>query len=186
MDPRDGYPIEGDRYALDNGAYRDWRAGVPFDGDRFLARLERFRGRIPHGPDFLVCPDIVAGGMESLEMSLAWKEKLVYEGYDWPLYLAVQDGMPCEDVESALVGFEGLFLGGTSKFKLRAAEFSDVARDAGVCSHYGRCGTPAKVRHAREHGYDSIDSAFPLWKRDRMSVFVAAVLGREAQMRMDL
>jgi hypothetical protein len=40
--------------------------------------------------------------------------------------------------------------------------------------HYARAGTPAKVKHARDSGADSIDSAFPLWEQSRFEEFVKA------------
>jgi hypothetical protein len=61
-------PYPGERWGLDNGAYRDWLRGVPFDGDHFLRRVER---AMKAGTPYLaVAPDLVAGGWRSLEFSL--------------------------------------------------------------------------------------------------------------------
>ncbi|MGB9885626.1 MAG: hypothetical protein ACPLRW_01340 [Moorellales bacterium] len=35
---------------------------------------------------------------------------------DWPWYLAVQDGLSLAEVEAALGGLAGIFLGGTDAF----------------------------------------------------------------------
>ena len=160
-------PCPGERWGFDNGAYRDWLAGGAFDGDRFLRRLERaYRAGTPY---LAVTPDIVAGGLRSLEFSLRWLERLP-EG--WPWFLAVQDGMRTSDIEPVIHLFAGIFMGGTDAFKATAPHWADLAHRCGKKFHYGRVGTYRKLRHAFESGADSIDSALPIWKRERFAQFV--------------
>src|SRR5258708_1249304 len=73
---------------FDNGAFRDWTAERPFDGDAFLEDLESIYRSIDR-PEWIVLPDQVAGGLESLEVSSRWVHRC--RGLA-PLYLAVQDG----------------------------------------------------------------------------------------------
>ncbi len=78
---------EGFRYALDNGAWTAYQKGQPFDQGAFLRALDL----LGEGADFIVVPDIVAGGRQSLDFSLEWLPHLL--PLRVPLLLAVQDGM---------------------------------------------------------------------------------------------
>jgi hypothetical protein len=126
----------------DNGAFRDWTAGKPFDRARFEVDLARIRAEAL-APDFVVVPDLVAKGRASLDESLAWLEPLADVA---PLYLAVQDGMAERDVAPHVARFAGIFVGGSLRWKmatgggvgrLRAHERPAVScrarRDGGPC-----------------------------------------------------
>ena len=150
----------GERCGFDNGAWTCYVKGLPFDGDKFLRRLDQMQKTIAE--KCLACaavPDIVAGGKRSLDFSLEWIEKLP------PLKrwcLVVQDGMTVEMVEPHLDKFGGLFLGGTDQFKRTAAIWRELARQHRKWSHYGRCSTIARIRDAIQLGYDSLDSSRPV------------------------
>jgi hypothetical protein len=150
------YPFE--RWAFDNGAFEAWTKGQPFPETVF----------VNSDPTVAVVPDKVAGGMESLEFSLRWRERLPDF---WPWYLAVQDDMPREAVLKAAHVFNGIFLGGTDKFKLTAYGWCRLAHFCDKPFHYGRAGTLTKVRHAWNVGADSLDSNFPLWTTPRKMQF---------------
>ncbi|TDN58998.1 hypothetical protein [Paraburkholderia sp. BL10I2N1] len=62
---------EGMRYALDNGAWTAYQQGEPFDELAFMSVVEK----LGEGADWIVLPDIVQGGLASLEYSLRWKER---------------------------------------------------------------------------------------------------------------
>lgn len=86
----------------DNGAFRDWKAGKAFDERSFMRDCDRILcDRLE--PDFLVVPDVVGGGLESLALSQAWVPRL--EGVA-PLYLAVQDGMASKHLVACMDMFE--------------------------------------------------------------------------------
>jgi hypothetical protein len=133
-------------------------------------------------PYLAVVPDVVAGGMESLEFSLRWMERLP----KWPWYLAVQDGMKPVDVARHLNGFAGIFLGGTDAFKGTAPAWRGLATENGIRFHYGRAGTPAKIEHAKEVGADSLDSAFPLWEIARFNRAVQIWEHGSSQLRLPM
>lgn len=81
-------PARRPQFFHDPGAYRDWRAGQPFNvcrWDRDM-RWMSYRGIVP---DFVVVPDIVAGGLTSLAWSAFWRDTVPVE---FRAYLAVQDG----------------------------------------------------------------------------------------------
>jgi hypothetical protein len=138
--------------AIDNGAFSCWINGKPFDGEKLLRILEQYE-TVP--VDFVVCPDIVAGGLSSLQFSLEWEERL----RGWPLYLAVQNDMPELDVERAMEDFDGLFVGGTMDFKYKTSEiWIALAHEHGLKCHIGRIGTVHRLQWAERIGADSVDS----------------------------
>ena len=144
----------------------------------FLKRLEAARsiGR----PYLAVAPDIVAGGLKSLDYSLSWMDRLP----EWPWYLAVQDGMDPGGVAAVIGRFTGLFLGGTDRFKLQAERWCDLAHGHSKRFHYARAGTIRKLVHAYRIRADSLDSSFPLWSAERMKRFGWAVEGLDLQREM--
>jgi len=145
-------PVKEGLYGFDNGAYSAYTQGKPFPETKFLKRIDH--AITVSTPYMAVCPDIVMGGMESLDFSLEWIDKLP----EWPWYLAVQDGMTPEDVRPHLNKFFGIFIGGSNPFK----DTIPLWQSLGVPVHYGRCGTRRKVARALQLGVDSIDSSTPL------------------------
>lgn len=105
---------EGFPYAIDNGAWTAHQQGAPFDELAFCAVVEALGG----DADFVVVPDIVAGGLASLEMSRRW--------LPWVLartrraLIAVQDGMTLDDVAPLLSERVGVAIGGSTEWKLAA------------------------------------------------------------------
>jgi hypothetical protein len=160
---------DAEPWGFDNGAFVAWQRGAEFPALDFERRLARAH-RTPTRPIVAVAPDIVAGGARSLEFSLGWLGQLPA---DWPWYLAVQDGMVPEDVAEALPVFAGVFLGGTTAFKRTAQQWATLAHEAGIGFHYGRASVPKRLDHACRVGADSLDTAFPLWTRERLGEFLA-------------
>jgi hypothetical protein len=91
------------RYALDNGAWAAFLRGEPFD----VAAFEKAVTLLGPAADWIVLPDIVAGGTASLRFSLDWLDTL----RDRPdlsgaqYLLAVQNGMEPRHV-APLLGAE--------------------------------------------------------------------------------
>lgn len=167
-----------DPWFYDNGAFRDWKAGVPFDGVRWTRDMWRIRDRKLR-PDFIVVPDKVAAGAESL----VWSELHRRDVPDGErAYLAVQDGMTIGTVgahlrELAADGFPyaGLFVGGSLDWKIETAPaWADYAHAAGLRCHVGRVGTPERVRWAKPFA-DSIDSCLPLRCDAHLEAFINAL-----------
>lgn len=158
----------------DNGAFRDWKAGRPFGVDEFQQDLDAIYASIDR-PDFIVIPDVVAGGLGSLAFSARWVHKC--RGLA-PVYLAVQDGMLPSDLHLPWIGryVNGLFVGGTLAWKIRTATmWVNAAERWDLRCHIGRCGTFNRVRWAQRIGAHSIDSALPLWSEDNLSRFLSAL-----------
>lgn len=153
-------PHHGLPWFLDNGAFTAYRRGEEFDEVAFLKSLDRL---VPTNPPlFVVCPDIVAGGMGSLSFSIQWRKRISEAGYDWlPWYLAVQDGMDVMAVFRIMreKDFAGIFVGGTVPWKKETASmWVSMAHSLGKKCHIGRVGTVADLRWARSIGADSVDS----------------------------
>ena len=72
LTPDNPTPREGLRFGIDNGAWKAFQQKQPFDGDAFGALVERFGC----AADFVVMPDIVAGGRDSLAFSVSWFPRL--------------------------------------------------------------------------------------------------------------
>jgi hypothetical protein len=174
-------PYPHEPWGFDNGAYRDWIKGKGFDESRYLKAVDTAVKitEEAHYPYLSVIPDRVAKGIESLDFSAIWFDKLKrymgknFEKFNW--YLAVQDGMTESDVEEFIKSYpevKGLFLGGTDKFKATAPDWSMLAKKHNLRFHYARAGTPRKYALAKMAGADSIDSAFPIWVKERFQYFV--------------
>ena len=155
-------PPAGWAYALDNGAWTAHTRGQPFDGDAFSRAVDR----IGRGADWIVIPDCVADRARSLEMAAEWTPRL--RGVA-PLMLAIQDGMSREDVAPWLAEGVGLFLGGSTAYKLASCRgWGAIARDAGVPFHVARVNSARRAARAREAGATSIDGSGPSRFRDAL------------------
>lgn len=123
----------------DNGAWADFQAGRPFDEDRYEAFLTWVAAQ-PIPPLFLVLPDIVAGGAASLALSLRYMNRCLSTV---PLVLiAVQDGMTEADLEPLVGKSVGIFLGGSTEWKLATMKaWGDFCRARGVHYHVARVNT---------------------------------------------
>ena len=142
--------------ALDNGAFQAYRRGFPFMADLFRATIDKCYN-VGVKLDFIVCPDIVAGGKKSLDFSLDWamgELKTVPR-----LALAVQDGMRVLDIRPFIEYFTHIFIGGSVQWKWEtASEWVEFAHSNGKKVHIGQCGTVDKAKAALKLGVDSIDS----------------------------
>ena len=145
---------EGFRYALDNGAWHAFANQLPFDRAAFLAAYHK----LGPGADFVVLPDIVAGGKRSLAYSLNWRRELGTPLC--PQLLAVQDGMDADEV-ALMVGPEfGLFVGGTTEWKLATLPiWAALARTRQAYLHVGRVNTVRRIALCAAAGADSFDGS---------------------------
>lgn len=107
--------------------------------------------------DFVVVPDIVAGGLDSLRLSLEWLPRLRALPR---LLLPMQDGMEPSDVGPVLEKWPnvGLFLGGSTEWKLaRMYGWGMVAHAYRRYYHIGRVNSARRIRLSAEAGADSFD-----------------------------
>ena len=165
---RGEFPPRRTPWFMDNGAFGDWLAGRGFD----VAAYEKDLGKLLASDlrhSFLVVPDLVAQGHDSLRFSLQWVERLYSIA---PLYFVVQDGMG-EEIACEMKPFAGLFVGGSLPWKLKTgAQWVSLAHELGLRCHIGRVGTERRVRWARRIGADSIDSSLPLFSEGNFRRFL--------------
>ena len=144
----DGSPAP---YALDNGAWGAHQRGAPFDAAAFEDAL----GVLGTRADWIVAPDVVSGGLFSLSVTRAWLPRL--SGFRLIL-IAVQDGMEPADVAALLGPRVGLFLGGSTGWKLSTLNlWGRLARDVGCHYHIGRVNTVNRIMRCEDAGADSFD-----------------------------
>jgi hypothetical protein len=145
---------EGFPYGLDNGAWSDFRTGQPFDGPRFQLLMDRLGA----GADWIVVPDIVAGGLPSLALSMEWLPRVQRTGA--PALIAVQDGMEPHDLAPIVGPRVGIFLGGSTEWKLqRMEQWGAFCRERNVHYHVARVNTAKRINQARVCGASSIDGS---------------------------
>ena len=142
--------------ALDNGAFTCYRKGYPFQEDVFIDTLKKCY-KLNIKLDFIVCPDIIAGGKESLLFSIEWAKRLRTTPN---LALVLQDGMEEIDLDRhRLRYFSYLFIGGTVDWKWQTAEqWVNFARRNNKKIHIGQSGKLEFLRRAEGLRVDSVDS----------------------------
>jgi len=143
---------EGFQYALDNGAWSAFQQGTPFDEMAFGKALDL----LGENADWVVLPDIVAGGMASLEFSLQWLDRL--QPFPQKLLIAVQDGMCPDDVREYLSPAVGIFVGGSTEWKLATLDsWSVLARRRCCYLHVGRVNSARRIALCAAAGASSFD-----------------------------
>ena len=145
--------------ALDNGAFSCWKKGYPFMEFFFLKALDAcYRLSIPL--TFIVTPDLVGQGLESLRFSEHWASERLC---GCPvLALAVQDGMEAAAVKKAIQDnhFSHIFVGGTLEWKWdTVVDWVNLAHSHNLKCHVGRVGSSEKLDYCRSIGVDSVDSS---------------------------
>ena len=141
--------------ALDNGAFSCYRKGYPFMEDVFLKTLsDAYKKNI--ALDFIVCPDIIAEGMQSLNFSKQWANNQLKTAPS--LALAVQDGVTPETIGD-ISRFSYIFVGGSKEWKWETAKtWVEFAHANEKKCHIGQCGRVEYLLRAYELNADSVDS----------------------------
>jgi hypothetical protein len=141
-----------ERYALDNGAWSAYTQGKEFDELAFGRALDL----VGEQADWVVIPDRVAAGKHSLDFSLKWLERLRH--CPVKLLLAVQDGMEIDDVRELVNPAVGIFLGGTTEWKLKTMEaWGVLARRKNAYFHVGRVNSALRIGKCANAGAQSFD-----------------------------
>ena len=157
-------------YFADNGCFAAFSRNEPFSPQKFVKLLEKIYigsrlGEIKF-PDFVVIPDIVGGGMKSLNYSMQWMKAIEnFKIADFNYFLAIQDGMSMKAVEEIIKErkVDGLFLGGTKPWKYATgAAWSALAKKYSLAIHVGGIGVKSKIEWAQENEFTSVDSGVPM------------------------
>lgn len=145
-----------DRVCGDNGAWADFKAGRTFDEDAYDRFLDWFSTQ--REPDWLVLPDIVAGGLRSLDLSMRYINRC--RSLTSLVLIAVQDGMTTEDLSSLVGPQVGIFLGGSTAWKLATMrQWGEFCVERGVYYHVARVNSAKRMRMAIAAGAESIDGS---------------------------
>jgi hypothetical protein len=153
LSAQDNHGNEGFSYALDNGAWFSFCRKLPFDQARFLAAYRKFG----QGAQFMVLPDIVAGGDASLAFSLKWRNEIPHL---CPQLLAVQDGMMPASVAELIGPGLGIFVGGSTEWKLKTLPiWSEIARDRNAYLHVGRVNSIKRIALCAAVNANSFDGS---------------------------
>lgn len=143
---------EGFRYAIDNGAWTSFKRGEPWDQGAF----KRVVDLLGDGADFVVLPDIVAGGRDSLQLSLSWMERL----RRFRTLIPVQDGITPRDIGDHVSTTRGIFLGGSTDWKLATmAEWGRCAAEWCCWLHVGRVNSIKRIALCAAAGATSFDGS---------------------------
>lgn len=143
----------GRKYAIDNGAYSDFVNGRPFQTERFLKLLRTFG----HNAEFIVIPDSVGNKTETLIFAEHWIRKL-----NGRLLLVLQDDMKTEDIDPFKKYIYGLFMGGSTDWKLANIPiFSNYCIKNDLYFHVGRVNSIKRLKYCINHNVDSIDGSGP-------------------------
>lgn len=139
-------------YAVDNGAWGAFNRGVEWDAEAFLGLVERCED-----PDWVVIPDIVAGGLASLERSREWIPRLRSMGMR-RLVLPVQDGMEPRHVADMVGPGVGIFVGGSTEWKIESMPvWGALGEEVGAFVHVGRVNSDRRIALCSEAGAHSFD-----------------------------
>jgi len=156
------------KYCLDNGAWTAHQSGEPFDAVSFRRTVDQ----LGKGSDFIVIPDIVAGGLASLRFSEGWIDELNQVGS--PLLLAVQDGMTPAMVQPYVEDGIGIFVGGSTDWKLETIPaWAALARRYGRWCHVGRVNSVRRIQLCNNAGVNSFDGTRPIRWPDCIRRFTA-------------
>ena len=143
--------------ALDNGAFVAYKKGYPFPEKVFLETIDECY-KLNLSLDFIVCPDIVAGGEKSLEFSMKWATGKLLTAPR--LALVVQDGMTTQMIDAYILKFfTVIFVGGSVKWKWdNADKWARFAHNNNKLCHIGQVGQVMKLKFADHIQVDSVDS----------------------------
>ena len=145
----------GFKYALDNGAWTAHCRGEAFD----IPAFEKALGLFANDADFVVAPDIVGGGLDSLRVSKQWIQRLL--DVTRIVVVPVQEGMTPKDVAPLLSPRVGVFVGGaTAAWKCGTVpQWAQIAHNHGSICHVGRVNSAKRIKICALAGADSFDGS---------------------------
>jgi len=145
-------PLGFECYGIDNGAWSAHSTGKAWDPGLFCDLV----AAVGWGAEIIVAPDIVEGGLQSLRLTERWLPLL--DGIGRRRLVAVQDGMTVDDVRPLLSDRVGVFVGGSTPFKLATmATWAALARERDAYCHVGRVNSVKRIKMCQLAGVQSWD-----------------------------
>lgn len=148
-------------YALDNGRFAVWSAGKTWSEPAFDRMLEKAGKFTDNPPLWLSVPDVVADAAATLREWRRWARALAKHG--WPLAVVVQDGMVPADVVGLRPTPDVVFVGGTTRWKLRSMRQWSAAFPR---VHVGRVNSKRRLWQVHRAGCESSDGT-GWWRPDK-------------------
>ncbi len=147
------HPIGGRPWAADNGCFA---MGTRFNVSKWLKFLKEF-AVYQSTCLFAVAPDVVGDARATQERSAPFLPMIRQAGYA-PAFVA-QDGWDEKVIDWD--GFNCLFIGGSTSFKLqRSEELANLAHGYGKWVHVGRVNSERRLRAMMSYGVDSVDGTY--------------------------
>lgn len=153
--PENQYDLEymvglGFPFAADNGCF------VGLDRPRYLRMLDRL-ALLPRRPLWVTAPDTVGNALETLAKFWEWLPELTRR--ELPVAFVAQDGL--ELLTPPWDHFDGLFIGGTTEWKLGqdVVRLIAEARSRKKWVHVGRVVSNRRIRRFVSLNVHSIDSS---------------------------
>ncbi len=141
-------------HMLDNGAWSAFTSGKPWES----ARFEQLLGQFGRTSAQTVAPDIVGGGLASLDLSVAWLPCLLSLGR--PVLIPAQDGIDVEHMRPHLGESVGIAVGGSTEWKWRTlGMWCDLGREVGCRVHVLRANSARMISWAEAAGAYSFDGS---------------------------
>ena len=166
----------------DSGAWHHHSQGTPFNNVNYERLLVWIR---PLKPRFVMLPDIVGAGSQSLDLSLHWLPIVRLAGLTPAL--VVQDGMLPDHVRNLIGPQLALCIGGSTEWKLQTlGTWCKLARERGAWSHVLRVNTGRRIRLCERAGADGFDgtsaskfvNTLPMLDRERRTQDIEGYLAR--------
>lgn len=138
--------------AIDNGAWGCYQQGKPWTPEPWQ-RLVDEHGRTA---EFTIAPDVVCGGLASLDLSLSWIEWM--RPRCRRILIAVQDGMTAADLEPHVGDLVGIFVGWSTEWKENSLPmWGRLANQNDCWLHVGRVNSARRMLLCAMAGADSVD-----------------------------
>ena len=143
-------------YALDNGAYINFKKQTPFNNELFI-KLCKDLGQSAY---WIAIPDVVANKKQTLKQANHWIQKLKKINPKTTLLFVWQDGMTKQDILPYIKDGIGIFIGGTTEAKIQAIPFvSDLCNEHNSWCHVGRVNSIKRLKICLRNNVKSIDGS---------------------------
>ena len=138
-------------YAIDNGAYADHVNDRPFQADNFMKIVKTWGS----DADWIVIPDSIGNAQETIQLAKKWIGRIPYKKM-----ICVQDGMLASDLKPYSDQIEGVFIGGTTDWKIKSMPYwSKWAKRNGKLCHVGRVNTTKRLQMCIDFKCTSFDGS---------------------------